>query len=55
MSLQNYKFSKAETVHDQIQEYVKQSTFEQVLKSNNAQQKVMDLIQKHRVDHAIPQ
>ena len=43
MALETYKNSEAPEVHRQIRAYVNQSTFGQVLQSNNAQQKVIDL------------
>jgi hypothetical protein len=46
MALDSYKTSRAPSIHDQIRDYAQQSTFMQILKSNNAQQKVIEMIQK---------
>ena len=46
MALDSYKTSSAESIHDQIREYAKQSTFMRILQSNNAQQKVVEIIRK---------
>jgi hypothetical protein len=54
MALENYKTSEVQQVHCKIREYVKQSTFGQIVKSGNAQQKVIELIRQHRVDTAAP-
>jgi hypothetical protein len=43
-ALESSKNLDARKVHRQIREYVKKSTFTQILQSNNAQQKVLDLI-----------
>lgn len=49
LALEDYKNTTARQVHYQIREYAKKSTFTQILVSNNAQQKVIELIQQHRV------
>lgn len=48
-ALESYKTLDAQKVHRQIREYVKESTFAQILQSNNAQQKVIDLIHDHQM------
>ena len=54
MALENYKNSEAREVHRQIREYAKKSSFVQILQSNNAQQKVIELIRQHRVEDSTP-
>lgn len=54
MALENYKQSEAQKVHYEIREYAKKTTFGRILKSNNAQQKVIELIRRHRMDHTKP-
>ena len=49
-ALESYKNSEAQKVHRQIRAYTNKSTFGQILQSNNAQQKVIDLIRQHRAD-----
>jgi len=47
MALENYKTSDAAKVHRQIREYANKTTFARILQSNNAQEKVIELIQEH--------
>jgi len=54
MALESFKNSDARAVHMQIREYAQKSTFAQILRSNNAQQTVIDLIRQHRVDDSKP-
>lgn len=46
MALESYKTLSAPSIHDEIREYAQKSTFTQILKSNNAQQKVVEIIRK---------
>jgi len=46
MALETYKISSALSIHNEIREYAQKSTFTQILKSNNAQQKVVEIIRK---------
>ena len=48
MALESYINTEARKVHRQIREYVTKSTITQILRSNNAQQMVIDLIRQHR-------
>ena len=50
MAFENYKISEAAKVHFKIREYVQKSTLGQIVKSNAAQKKVVELIRQHRVD-----
>jgi hypothetical protein len=47
-ALEDYKNSEAIKVHRAIREYVNEATFGEILRANNAQQKVIELIQQHR-------
>jgi hypothetical protein len=49
MALENYKNSVAQNVHFQIREYAQSSTFGQIVNSNNAQKKVVEIIRQNRV------
>jgi hypothetical protein len=44
MAYDCYKMSGLAQVHSQIRQYVQKSTFAQIVASNNAQQKVIDII-----------
>ena len=46
MALEGYKTSSALSIHNEIREYAQKPTFAQILKSNNAQQKVVEIIRK---------
>jgi len=48
MALESYKTSEAAKVHQAIREYANRATFQQILQSNKAQEKVIELIRKHR-------
>jgi hypothetical protein len=48
MALENYKNSDAQEVHRRVREYVRKTTFAAILQSNNAHQKVIELIKQHR-------
>jgi len=48
MALENYKTSEAAKVHRDIRAYVDQATWRNILQSNKAQEKVIELIQQHR-------
>jgi hypothetical protein len=48
-ALESYKNLHTQKVHRQIREFVKESTFAQILQSNNAQRKVIDLIHEHQM------
>lgn len=47
-ALENYKNSGAIQVHRAIREYVNKASFGEILQVNNSQQKVIDLINRHR-------
>jgi hypothetical protein len=51
-ALEDYKNSEANQVHQAIREYVNEATFAEILRANNAQQKVIDLINHHRARNA---
>jgi len=51
-ALEDYKNSEAIKVHRAIREYVNEATFGEILRANNAQQKVIDLIKLHRAKNA---
>jgi hypothetical protein len=48
VALEDYKNSEAIKVHRAIREYANKATFGEILRANNAQQKVIELIQQHR-------
>jgi hypothetical protein len=52
MALDNYKNSEATKVHRDVREYANEATFGKILQSNNAQEKVIELIQQHRAGDA---
>lgn len=52
MALENYKTWKVVKVHRDIREYANQATFVEILQSNKAQEKVIELIQQHRAGGA---
>jgi len=54
MALENHKNSDARDVHHQIRKYVEKSTFAKILQSNNAHQKVIELIRRHRAGESQP-
>jgi hypothetical protein len=47
-ALEKYKNSEAQEVHHEVREYLNKVTFAAILKSNNAHEKVIELIQQHR-------
>jgi len=47
MALEGYKVSEATKVHRAIREYANSATFPQILQANNAQEKVIELVQEH--------
>jgi len=47
MALESYKTPEAAKVHQAIREYANRATFQQILKFNKAQEKVIELIQHH--------
>ncbi|TFK35636.1 hypothetical protein BDQ12DRAFT_737515 [Crucibulum laeve] len=47
MALENYTASDAALVHREIREYANKTTFSRILRSNNAQEKVRELIGKY--------
>jgi len=47
-ALEDYKNTEGYKVHRAIREYVNKSTFGDILKSNNAQEKMIELIRHHR-------
>jgi hypothetical protein len=51
-ALEDYKNLEAVRVHRAIREYVNKSTFSEILRANNAQQKVIELINLHRARNA---
>ena len=51
-ALEDYKNSEAVKVHRAIREYVNEATFGEILRANNAQQKVIELIKQHRARDA---
>jgi hypothetical protein len=51
-ALEDYKNSEAVNVHRAIREYVNNATFGEILRANNAQQKVIELIKQHRAKDA---
>ncbi|KIM80052.1 hypothetical protein PILCRDRAFT_822897 [Piloderma croceum F 1598] len=51
-ALEDYKNSEAVNVHRAIREYVNKSTFGEILRANNAQQKVIELIKQHQAKDA---
>jgi len=48
MALENYKNTEAAKVHRDIRGYVDQATWGNILQSNKAQEKVIELIRQHR-------
>jgi hypothetical protein len=51
-ALEDYKNSEAVEVHRAIREYANQATFSKILRANDAQQKVIELIKQHRAKGA---
>ncbi|KAI0246610.1 hypothetical protein BJV78DRAFT_125834 [Lactifluus subvellereus] len=51
-ALEDYKNSEAVEVHRAIREYANQATFGKILRANDAQQKVIELIKQHRAKGA---
>jgi hypothetical protein len=51
-ALEDYKNSEAVNVHRAIREYVNKATFGEILRANNAQQKVIELIKQHQAKDA---
>ena len=49
VTLEDYKNTEGYKVHRAIREYVNKSTFGDILKSNNAQEKMIELIRHHRL------
>jgi len=48
MALETYKMSEMVIVHRDIRNYANQATFQNILQSNKAQEKVIQLIKDHR-------
>jgi hypothetical protein len=48
MALENYKTSDSARVHQAIREYANRVTWGRISQSNNAQEKVIELINQHR-------
>lgn len=51
-AVEGYKNSEAVKVHRAIREHVNKATFGGILRANNAQQKVIELIKQHRAKDA---
>jgi len=51
-ALEDYKNLEAVNVHRAIREYVNQATFGEIVQANNAEQKVIELINQHRAKDA---
>ncbi|KAF8212926.1 hypothetical protein K438DRAFT_1957510 [Mycena galopus ATCC 62051] len=49
-ALDKYTSSAVNTVHDEIREYCNEATFGKFCRSNKAEEKITELIGKHRVD-----
>jgi len=52
IALENYKDSKAAKVHQAIRDYANKATFETILQSDKAQDRVIELIKQHRAGDA---
>jgi hypothetical protein len=55
LAIENYTNSLAAVVHREIRSYANKATFVQICRSNNAEEKVKELIEQHRTKRTEPE